>query len=199
MDHADPGLEGCSKQIQHPVRRQDDRTLTKAVYTKFRTPSFTDSGIKLLRAGGLIDIRPLNGKHIEYRLTEAGSNLASSRLEQFCAELVRIYTSLKESIRGRLREGLPAGARTVALFGAAETCEVTLAVLKDMDLFVMAIVDNDPAKQGQAFHDHVVDSPETLARVSCDAVIITSYAAHQEIRRQIDPLLAPRGIRVCTL
>ena len=163
------------------------------------SPAMVNTYIKQLRAEGLIDMQPIDGKRVEYQLTQAGTDLASRQLEDFCAELVRIYASHKQAVRNRLQACLPPDIRGVALFGAAETCEVTLAVIQEMAVPVLAIVDNDPAKQGRPFNGYVVDAPAVLEACSCDAVIITSYARHQEIRRQIEPMLAPRGITICTL
>lgn len=155
--------------------------------------------IKQLHEEGLICRRPIDGKHVEYTLTPEGMAEAGSLFDDFCSELVRIYSSLKRAISSRLQELLRDDVRRVALFGAAETCEVTLSVLREMQLEIVAIVDNDPAKQGSLFHGMPVSAPGVLASCGCDAVLITSYANHSAIRQQVEPMLAPCGIGIYTL
>jgi FlaA1/EpsC-like NDP-sugar epimerase len=86
----------------------------------------------------------------------------------------------------------------VALFGAAETGEVALAASRGTPVDVVAVVDNDPVKQGAQFAHLTVASPAILDTLQIDAVIVASFAHQEELCRQL-AYLAEKGVRIETL
>lgn len=141
--------------------------------------------IKELREDGLIEFQPLDGKSIRYELTAAGQERRHHLLGQYCAEIVQIYTALKHMIATRLAPLQASRASNLVLFGASETCEVTISALKNLELRILAIVDNDREKQGRLFHGHVVYPPQVMENIPFDAVVITSFGRQDEIYRQL--------------
>ncbi|MFW5488774.1 MAG: winged helix-turn-helix transcriptional regulator [Desulfovibrio sp.] len=137
--------------------------------------------IKDLQAGGLVNPIPINGKCFEYQLTAKGETARNQMMGQYCAEIVRIYSSLKQSLLSKFEDLHKNGATTLALFGASETCEIVYNALKDTNFRIATVVDNDPQKQGEPFFGHIIASPEVLAHIRCDAVIITSFGKQEEI------------------
>lgn len=137
--------------------------------------------IKDLQAGGLVNPIPINGKCFEYQLTAKGETARNQMMGQYCAEIVRIYSSLKQSLLSKFEDLHKNGATTLALFGASETCEIVYNALKDTNFRIATVVDNDPRKQGEPFFGHIIASPEVLAHIRCDAVIITSFGKQEEI------------------
>ena len=155
--------------------------------------------VKTLHQGGLITLTPVNGKSFSYGLTQEGESQRRAMLGQFCAEIVQVYSALKESIREKLAGLLDQGLTQVALFGAAETCQVVLAALEDTPFRVVAIIDNDPSKHGQAFRGHRVVSPSLLPTIPCQAVIISSFGRQDEIYGQLTAPAAARNLQIVRL
>ncbi len=155
--------------------------------------------LKSLRSEGTVRLTPVTRKSFEYNLTEAGEAKRRELLGEYCAEIVRIYSSLKASIRGKLDHLRGQGVERLALFGASDTCEVVLSALNGSSFRVLAVTDNDPAKHGSLFHGHVVSHPQVLETISAQAVVITSFGRQDEIHRQLQPLAERRNLEIVRL
>lgn len=154
-----------------------------------------------LHREGMVQFAPVNRKSFAYRLTDKGQEARRNMMEQYCAEMVRGFASIKELVRRRLEplaEGRDAakvqgtaarpGLR-IALFGAAETGEVVLAALEGTPFEVTLVVDNDDAKHGTPFHGHTVQPPAALlaspGQLAVDAVVVASFAHQRAIQQQL--------------
>eukprot|EP00828_Plagiopyla_frontata_P026670 TRINITY_DN34829_c0_g1_i1.p2 TRINITY_DN34829_c0_g1~~TRINITY_DN34829_c0_g1_i1.p2 ORF type:complete len:182 (+),score=23.95 TRINITY_DN34829_c0_g1_i1:450-995(+) len=155
--------------------------------------------IKDLQAQGLVNPVPINGKCFEYQLTPKGEAARNLMMGDYCAEIVQIYSSLKQSLLAKFDILRHSGAKTLALFGASETCEVVYSALKDTNFRIATVVDNDPKKQGQPFFGHIVASPEVLLHIPCDAVIITSFGQQDEIYQHCSKLQAKQTFNIIRL
>lgn len=156
-----------------------------------------------LHREGMVQFAPVNRKSFAYRLTDKGQEARRHMMEQYCAEMVRGFASIKELVRRRLEplaEGrapdappCPAPQRIeplrLALFGAAETGEVVLAALEGTPFAVTLVVDNDTAKHGTPFHGHTVQPPAALlaapGQLAVDAVVVASFAHQRTIQQQL--------------
>lgn len=138
-----------------------------------------------LHKKGQIDFQPVDKKSYMYSLTEKGMADRRNYMDAYCAEMVQAYAAIKGLIRRRLEALEASGIRRVALFGAAETCEVVLSSLEGTPYTVEGIFDNAPHKQGTHFHDHLVLPPSALADLDVDAIIITSFAKQDDIYKQL--------------
>lgn len=152
--------------------------------------------LKQLQESGLVEFLPVNGKSYRYALTDEGLQSRREMFSDYSSETVRLYTTIKEFVLEQLKSLGDEGKKRLALFGAAETCEVVLSALRDTDFKVMILLDNDPRKQGQFFNGHVVSSPQVLDQVDCDAVVITSFGKQAEIYEQLKPYAEKRGFQI---
>lgn len=149
-----------------------------------------------LQKQGQIDFQPVDGKSYMYSLTSKGMASRRAFMDAYCTEMVQAYAAIKQLVRDKLEVLNENTIGTVALFGAAETCELVLSALEDTPYEVAGIFDNAQHKQGTLFHDHRILPPDALADLDADAVIITSFAKQDEIFRQLNamPGLANRKI-----
>lgn len=155
--------------------------------------------LKDLNGRGWLQLTKVNGKAFKYELTASGDEQRRQMLGQYMAEIVQIYTALKTSILKKIASLIEAGTTRVALFGASETGEIVLSVLQTTSLKVLAVMDNDPNKHGESFHGFVIAPPEILSSLSCQAVLISSFARHQEIVQQIRPKTEHTNMQIITL
>jgi len=156
-----------------------------------------------LHREGMVQFAPVNRKSFAYRLTDKGQEARRNMMEQYCAEMVRGFASIKELVRRRLeplterRDAQNARAQPaphitplrIALFGAAETGEVVLAALEGTPFEVTLVLDNDAAKHGTPFHGHTVQPPAALlaapGQLAVDAVVVSSFAHQRTIQQQL--------------
>ncbi|AGW15276.1 winged helix-turn-helix transcriptional regulator [Megalodesulfovibrio gigas] len=155
-----------------------------------------------LQGRGLLRFESRNAKSYRYVLTPEGEQLHAEMASCCSSEAIHIYTALKYHVRERLRLLAQRNLTRIVLFGASETCEVALSALalpEGLPLQVVALVDNDPAKQGTLFHGHVVSPPHVLETLDCHAVLITSFGRQGEIREQLTSLCRARGLEMVSL
>ena len=147
--------------------------------------SMVNNYIKQLDSAGLISVSGATNRCQEYYLTEAGQKKLMQSLLEYSAEIIQMYSSAKQELCLRLRSMVDEGIKKVILFGAAETAEVVCTAIRDTPLEIIAIIDSDPDKQGNAFNGHTIQTPDTLRTLTADAVVITSFGKQQEIHRTI--------------
>lgn len=182
------GVHACSRVSQSELGHKAG--LSGAMVNKY---------VKELQDAGVLTLTPVNGKAYAYGLTPDGEQTRRNLLGQFCAEIVQIYSALKESVRAKIEPLREEGLLSLALFGASETCEVVLAALEGTPFRVVAIADNDPAKHGQSFRGHVVVPPQLLEKIPCQAVIITSFGRQDEIYEQLTALAVTKNLQIVRL
>jgi DNA-binding MarR family transcriptional regulator len=167
--------------------------------SSFLSGAMVNQYLRTLQQKGLVRFVPADNKSYTYEPTEAGEDLRRSRYAAYSSELVRLYSALKGCIREKVGSLETKGIRKIALFGASETGEVVLSALADSQFDVLAVVDNDPEKQGKMFKGHVICSPEALHYLPIQAVVITSFGHQDAIYAQIAPLAADKGMEVMKL
>ncbi len=154
--------------------------------------SMVNNYIKELHKKDLITITGKTNRTRRYHLTPAGRQELISLLLSYSSEIIQLYTEAKRELAGRLHSMQKQGIQTVILFGASETAEVVLAAMKTTRLTLKGVVDSDPEKQGMALNGVTVQSPETLAEIQADAVLITSFGRQEEIYVYIRNVMGDR-------
>lgn len=137
--------------------------------------------MKDLQQSGLVSVNGDSNRKMSYHLTSTGRDMLVSSFLAYSTEIVQFYAAAKHELGRKLNELHSEGIYNVALFGAAETCEVVLAAIKETPLRVNAIVDSEKSKQGVYFNGIIVQHPERLKQIQPDVVIITSFGRQEEI------------------
>ncbi|NJB67068.1 DNA-binding MarR family transcriptional regulator [Desulfobaculum xiamenense] len=155
--------------------------------------------LKDLRDRNILDVRPLNARSNEYVLTAQGERLRRDLFADYCAEIVRSYTALKQLVHRKLAGLERDGRRRLVFFGASETCEIALSAVRAMNLTVLALLDNNPAKHGEVLAGHTIFPPRVIESIGCDAIVVTSFGQADDILKQVRPLAETRNIPVVRL
>ena len=147
--------------------------------------SMVNNYIKKFKQEGLITVTGNTNRTQRYHLTRKGHQTLRESLLSYSTEIVQLFGSVKLEIARILEGYYEEGIRTIALFGAAETAEVTHAAIKKTQLVMIGVVDSDPQKHGKPFNGLLISPPEELKRIQPDAVVITSFARQREIEKSI--------------
>jgi len=126
-----------------------------------------------------------------YRLTPKGKEKMQYHLFSYTAELLKLYSMVKDRVLIILEEFLSEqkGKMKVALYGAGEVAEVIFNTLMDMEnVIITGIVDDSVEKQKKTFYSFPVMSPQKLDQISPDVVIITSWFYTREMSNRIKEL-----------
>jgi DNA-binding MarR family transcriptional regulator len=143
--------------------------------------SMVNNYIKNFKHEGLITVTGNTNRTQSYFLTEKGRNILTCSLLGYSAEIVQLYSAVKNEMISILNVIYEEGIRTVVLFGAAETAEIVHAAIKDTDLVVIGVVDNSKEKHGKLFNGLMIRKPGEIMKIKPDGVIITSFARQEEI------------------
>jgi len=76
---------------------------------------------------------------------------------------------------------------------------VVLAALRHDTFRIVAIVDNDSAKHGLPFQQHVISPPAILEQLEFDAVVVTTFARQDEIIAQLKPIQGRKNFHITGL
>ena len=159
------------------------------------TSSMINNYIRDLSKEALIKIKGRTNRTMSYNLTAKGFKEKMSLLVSYNLETTVLYMDAKQEFAQRLQEIYDEGIHRAVLFGAGETAEILYNASKSLDLEIIGIVDNDPAKQEKSFANLIVEPPHSIERIKPDGVIIASIGRQSEIYRQIHSLEA-KGILV---
>lgn len=165
----------------------------------FLSGAMVNQYLRDMRKQGLIDFVKTNGKTYKYILTDKGEQQRSSMFAVYSSELVQLYASLKQVIKDKITSVLESGENKIALYGAAETCEVSYSALSETSLEVVAVVDGSKHKHGRKFHGLIISPPEILEIISCHAVVITTFAHQREIMKSLAPLAQQKDFKLISL
>lgn len=162
--------------------------------------SMVNGYIKKLAAEGIIDTVDRNCRDKEYYLTQRGKEKLNNMLFSYSAEIVRLYGQARGELVAQFRKAFSAEEEIrVALFGAADTADLVIRALSELEqVRIVAVVDNDSKKWWTTIGNHEIWPPDNLKNVRPDTVIITSFGRQEEIYRTVCNL-EECGIRVLRL
>jgi DNA-binding MarR family transcriptional regulator len=160
--------------------------------------SMTNTYIKSFVRQGLVSVSGETNRTMRYELTLAGRKLRRQWLHLYGREVARLYTAARLEYAKRLGELASGGITRLVLFGAASTGELVYQASRDSVLTIVAVVDNDPNKQGRPFGSLVVMPPSAIESFQPDAVLIAAFGRPEEIYQQIRHL-KEKGIEIIRL
>ncbi|MBD0320652.1 MAG: winged helix-turn-helix transcriptional regulator [Gemmatimonadetes bacterium] len=152
------------------------------------TPARVNAYIRAFSERGHL-VAEQRARGMAYRLTSEGRRCLAFHQVSYRAELVRLTRSARDRFRAFFRELGDRGVRRVVLYGAGETGEVVLDALAGCDwIEVVAVLDDDPARQMARLHGVPVMAPSVLSRLAADAVVVTAVTASEGVRARIRAL-----------
>lgn len=166
----------------HEVPTMSQTNIGKATHM---SSSMVNNYIKKFKNDGLIKVSGNSNRTTSYHLTEAGYDMLSTKLLDYSAEIVQLYTSVKKEIIRILKGFYNEGIRKVVCYGAAETAEIVFAALRETHLSLVGVIDGDKNKHGQIFNGYTIQSLQSLNALEFDAIIIASFGKQEEIYRSI--------------
>lgn len=123
-----------------------------------------------------------------YHLTSKGKQCLGYHQISYRAELVRLMHAAQGRFRDFFTDLSRQGITRIVLYGAGETGEVVLEALSRgaaSAVTVLAVLDDDRAKQGGTCHGVSVVGPRALAELQPQAIVITSITFCDEIRSHL--------------
>ena len=160
--------------------------------------SMTNTYIRDFVQQGLLTASGNTNRTMRYELTPGGKKMRRQLLHLYGREVARLHTAAGQEYEKRLNELVEGGITRLVLFGAATTGELVYQAARQTTLEIVAIVDNDPVKQGKSFGHLVVMPPSAIESFAPDGVLIAAFGRPDEIYQQVRHL-KEKGIEIIRL
>jgi DNA-binding MarR family transcriptional regulator len=154
--------------------------------------------IRALLTEGHVRVVDPSVRPYAYRLTPEGRAYLRLLLHEEEVSVVRRFREVQRRLHERLLRIHARGVESVVFYGAGEVMEVARPLAEALGLRVIAVVDDDPAKQGRSLGFLVVQAPASISETGADGVVITALRHAAEIRSRLSREV-PAGIEVVDL
>jgi DNA-binding MarR family transcriptional regulator len=125
-----------------------------------------------------------------YRLTEGGRSYLRTLSLEYYRRVLDDFGQMRRKIEARLREVREQDRTRLVLYGAGDLMEVVLPLARELGHEVLAVVDDDPKRQGTKRGGEHVRAPDCIAAMRPDAVLITSLRRSDAIAQGLEVKLS---------
>lgn len=117
-------------------------------------------------------------------LTAAGHAHLRRLVIDYHLELMDLRRASNNFVAERVTMLERLGCARILLYGASDTASVLLEFLKGSSIQVVAVLDDDPSRQGQTMSGVPVVSPDRALEYDFDSVVVTTVAFQDAILRE---------------
>lgn len=163
------------------------------------SPAVVNQYLAEFEEEGLIRKERQNQRNYAYLLTEKGRRQRQEMMIEYTRETFRLFSAGKARLAEILQEyAKEYSLKRIIFYTAGEVTELLLHSLGMAEMELLAIVDDDPTKQGKELLGYPVISREEIEHYGPDAVIITTFRYRGEIYERIKGLEG-QGIKIIGL
>lgn len=163
------------------------------------SPSVINAYLDRFLQQGLIEKLRLNARDLQYRLTPQGKAQLSEMTVDYMRETFLLFSRGKEELTKHLAQlQRRYGFRRLALYSAGEVTELVIHALAGLPIELVAIIDDDPKKQGRVMFGYPVVRPERSKELGIDAIIVTTFRYRRTIMQRVQHL-KDEGIQIIGL
>jgi FlaA1/EpsC-like NDP-sugar epimerase len=137
---------------------------------------------------GYIKREYISTKDVNYIITKKGLERVKVLNMGYLKASQAMLQSAKENIVVFLDQILQKGFKSIILYGAGEVAEIILQVIQNNDhipIIAVAIIDDDPNKQGKKLVNTPIISVNELSQYIHDGVMISSYTNNNSIFQKL--------------
>lgn len=169
---------------------ENDHTITQKQLAEAigAAPSMVNVYISELEEKNYLNREYISSKIVNYKITPQGLKRKNYLLICYMRELLDLYKLAKCNVEKFLQSIENRGYKNILLYGAGEVAETMIAVIRDRENFslnVLAILDDDPQKQGTEILGYKIIDRSEIEKYNPDAVVITSYTFEEDIMEKL--------------
>jgi DNA-binding MarR family transcriptional regulator len=170
-----PAESGQYRSLQILDELSNDDALTQRDLSKRLgiALGLVNSYIKNLIAKGYITVSNIPTKRYGYYLTPKGFAEKTRLAYDLLQDYTRIYREAKNNYRKLFLELEKKGVKSIVFAGADEVAEFAYITLQETNIELAGVVDDD--KAGEKFFNRDILPISGIKRLTCDAVVVTSY------------------------
>lgn len=127
-------------------------------------------------------------KVVKYYITEEGSSRKKLLNIRYLESALDVYNDAKDDCYRFFESIISKGYKNILFYGAGEVAEIMLTVInndKDIDLNVLAIIDDDINKQNKTLINKAIISLEEASNYNYDAILISTYNNSSKLYKKL--------------
>ncbi len=135
-------------------------------------------------------------KQVKYLLTDKGFQYLRMLNIGYLSETQNLYNKAKEEIIEFIDRIITSGYKDILLYGAGEVAEIILATINNdsrIPLSIIAVIDDDPLKQGKVLYNSLVTNLEYIKKVPHDCLIVASYTNYKTMMDKLIKINYPKS------
>ncbi|WP_353095817.1 winged helix-turn-helix transcriptional regulator [Tissierella praeacuta] len=174
--------------LQH-IENNEDTTQKELAEVVNAAPSMINVYINDYEEKGYIKRQYISQKIVKYKITSDGIRRKNFLLITYLHELMKLYKLAKENIERFIRDLENRGYINILLYGAGEVAGTILSVIRDREsikLNIVGLIDDNKSLQGKMMMGYRIISLEEVQSHNHDAIVITSYAYEDSIRKRLE-------------
>jgi len=140
--------------------------------------------IKRLAKKGYIKIKGMNRRRLKYLITPQGISEKTRLTYEFALISYKYFKNTTDEIKSTLAQMVEAGCTDVVVYGTGELAEMSLLLIKEFDIRVIAVVD-DHADTTKFLGCPVVPR-EVLGDLRFDRMIVAQIDGREEIQSLLE-------------
>ncbi len=142
-----------------------------------------NSYIKNLIKKGYITVKTIPSKRYAYYLTPTGFAEKTRLTYDLLQDYTRVYREARKNLQALFKEMQADGIKRILFAGADEIAEIAYISLQETSLELIAVVDAERA--GEIFFNKVIQPLETVADMTFDCIVVTSYVKRERCYTQL--------------
>jgi DNA-binding MarR family transcriptional regulator len=159
----------------------------------------TNACLKKMVQKGWISTEGIDGRRVRYALTLRGIEAKSELTRKSISSTLRQYSDLKEIIAKKFLEMKKRGIGTVVFFGVTDEMEVAYIALRQLDIGLAGIVEDDETFKPEIMFGYRVQRLSRLKDLRPEAILITSVADVDRKRTRLCSLIDSERVYVQTI
>ena len=147
--------------------------------------SMVNSYLEEYSKKGLLDITYSSSRTVHYQITKKGEEERKLLNIQYLESALDFYNQAKKECLNYLKQIIDKGFKNILFYGAGEVAEIMLYVINnsnDIDINVLAIIDDDVNKQGKRITNIEIVSFDQINNYQYDGILISSYTNNEAIK-----------------
>jgi len=152
----------------------------------------TNLYLKRLIKKGYIKVKGIPGKRYLYYLTPTGFAEKTSLSVQYMQFSWNFFQGIRAQWRDQFQRLGSEGVQRVVLCGTGELAELAYLTLRESELEVVAVVDDERA--GSNFCGHTVEPFAALHGLRCDRVILAAAGVDPQAQTKLRAVVTAQGV-----
>lgn len=149
--------------------------------------SSTNDYINKLESEGYVVRLYFSTKTVEYNITKEGIKRLKFLNIGYLSYIQKLYDQAKYNIIDFLKS-IEQKYKKILLYGAGEVCEIILNTLyenKNININVLAIIDDDENKQNEELLDTDIIAIDKVKNYNYDGILISSFSHHKKLIKNL--------------